>query len=335
MDIINEVKQHLLRKDGRINSAKLKSKSVTWLINVVINHTNYLDINASFTRRWWHILNTQHIPNCIGCDNCVGWNIHQQKYNKFCSQQCAVTSVEARNRAHNTHIGRLHTIEQKTTQSIRMMGHQHSEQTIKKLSIKKIGELNPRFGKSPWNNGLTGNTHPSYGVKRPGTGLKGPSNPQFGKSPSVRAGKGIWGKFNHVHFRSSLELMYLVYWYEHNITIKSAETSEYRVLYTSEQQTIRTYSPDFYLPETNELVEIKPEKLHTNTQVLLKLSALRLKHSDKVCKIIGFKQISNFIQHKIENNNIDDYLTNGLLVMNEIQITRLRKNYADIIRATR
>jgi len=213
-----------------------------------------------------------------------------------------------------------------------MMGHVHSDITKQKLSMLKKGDKNPQFGKVRTMKGKYGKNHPAFGKRRPGTGRYGKDNHQFGKSPSHKAGKGIYGKFNNCHFRSSLELFYLIYWYENNINVINAETKEFRVTYLTEDNLKHTYSPDFYLPELNILVELKPEKLHTNILILIKFSALQQHHIDKKCELWGINNIGDFVTNTILTNKIEQYLNNNLLIIPDIQYNRLRKNYADIIR---
>lgn len=332
VDIITEVKEKLIRNDGKLNSPAIHSKKNANLIARVIEATKYLD-QSSFSQRWWHLNNGTNPPLCY-CGQETKWNNHSKFYPKYCSHLCATTSKEARERAKQTHKGRKHTKEQKLKQSKRMMGHLHSEETKQKQSEQKQGNKNPQFGKPSWNKGLLGPANPNFGKKRPGVGLKGKNNPQFGKSPSSQAGRGIYGKFNNLHFRSSLELMYLIYWWKQNIIVKTAETNEFRVEYLTEDGTKKTYSPDFYIEEENKLIEIKPEKLHTNKTVLKKLKALKNVHSNKNCKLVGFKNIGKFIREIIKSDIIKDYFQQGRLKMSSAQYERLRKNYADIIRAT-
>lgn len=332
--LILKINEQLIRKDGRLNSAKLKSDSVRSLICEIREATNYLPIEAGIAQRWWHIQNGLNYPTCKKCGNVIRWDDHSKCYKQYCSQYCAVTSEEARNRTKSTHSGRTHTSEQRARRSKIRMGYRHTESTKQKLSEQKQGSLNPSYGKPAWNRGLIGSSAPNFGKKFPGRGLVGPLNPQYGKSPAKQAGRGIWGKFNGTHFRSSLELFYLIYWFENNITIKSAETSEFRVEYLTIDQTIRTYSPDFLLISENKLVEVKPENLHNNAQVQTKLKALCDKHTDKSCELIGFKPIGSFICDIIHTDKIDEYIQDNLLIITEQQLTRLKKNYADIIRAT-
>lgn len=333
-ELILKIKEQLLRRDGRLNSAKMRSNRVQSLIQEIREATYYLPKEAGIAQRWWHILNGIKYPTCKKCGNDLNWDNHSKCYKQYCSQKCAVTSEESRTRARITHLGRQLSAEQRMQHSIRRLGYKHSESTKQKLSELKRGSLNPSYGKAAWNRGLIGANSPNFGKRFPGRGHSGPANSQYGKSPSKRAGKGIWGKFNGIHFRSSLELFYLIFWFENNVEIKSAESSEYRVEYLTECATIRTYSPDFLLLSENKLVEIKPENLHNNIQVQLKFKALQSKHIDKVCELIGFKPIGTFIRNIIHFGKIDDYIQDNLLIINEQQLTRLKKNYADIIRAT-
>lgn len=333
MNIEEEVEKNLIRKDGKLNSPAIASDKNAELVSRVAKATNFLGSNASFSQRWWHLKNGNNPPVCY-CGQPISWNEHSKFYPRFCSQKCAVTSPEAQDRARQTHKGRQHTKEQRKKQSIRMKGRLHADTTKRKLSEQKRGSKNPQFGKLPWNKGLVGAANPNFGKKRTGTGMKGKTNPQYGKPPSYKAGRGICGKFGNIHFRSSLELLYLMYWKTSNVLVRPAETLEFRVTYLTENGSTRTYSPDFYIEETNTLVEIKPENLHTNSVVVRKLEALKNAHPDKDCKMLGFKDIGDFIKEVICNNTIESYIESGMLKISPTQYDRLRKNYGDIIRAT-
>jgi hypothetical protein len=327
----------LIRKDGKINSPAIKSVRNTQLIQEIIQSTNYLNNDISFSQRWWHIQNGKNVPTCTECNKELMWNTRLCKYLRFCSQKCAVTSEEASDRTSKHFMGQKLTKEQvqKRKQKRKQNGYYvNREKTIELLSQQKQGEKNPQYGKTPWNFGLCGELNPNFGKRRPGTGLKGEKNPQYGKSPSKQAGRGINGKFNNLHFRSSLEMLYLMYWYENNVNVVSAENIKFRVKYINSSGVKRTYSPDFFINETNTLVEIKPENLHTNVEVLQKFNTLKETHTQLVCELVGFKQISNFIQTIIKQNKIDYYIKSGILEISLFQLERLKHNYGDIIRAT-
>lgn len=328
------VQEKLIRVDGKLNSPALKSEKNKKIVAEATKHVENLIGNvADFSQVWWHLKNNEEvIPKCRHCSADVRWNERQKQYNIFCTQQCAVASTEAKERTSKQFKGKKHSESRRKKQSERMKGHTHSSATIRKLSEQKQGRNNPQFGKTPWNFGLVGEANPNFGKKFPDRGLKGKDNPQYGKSPSPRAGRGIWGKFNKLHFRSSLELFYLMFWYENNKTIHSAECSMYRVEYNINNMT-KTYSPDFYIEDDKLLVEVKPERLQTSLVNVSKMKALKEKHHDKECCFVGFKEIGNYIKECIERNKIEHYIKTELLTINEMQYNRLVKNYGDIIRS--
>ena len=95
----------------------------------------------------------------------------------------------------------------------------------------------------------------------------------------------------------------------------------------------RTYSPDFVVRQDNILIEIKPEKMHTNKDILSRLLALQKCHPNMSCQLWGLKKIGEFVRQTLENNNLESYIKSGLLCMNEKQTERLKRNYVDILRA--
>jgi len=99
----------------------------------------------------------------------------------------------------------------------------------------------------------TGKNNSNYGKKHPGLnkgknngmyGKTGKNNPMFGK---ITHGK--WGIYKEIKMRSSWEIKYARYLDSKNIK------------WQYEPKTFdlgdSTYTPDFYLPETNEYIEIK------------------------------------------------------------------------------
>jgi endogenous inhibitor of DNA gyrase (YacG/DUF329 family) len=335
-DLIKLVKSQLFTRTEKLCSPRISSKKYNYIIKQVEQQTSYLPNNASFSQRWWHLLNGEKLPICF-CGNIIKWNNHSKFYPSYCSQHCATTSPEASERTRIQFKGSTVPKEraQQSKQTRIQRGYYKDKQaTVEKLSVSKKGAKNPQYGKPSWNKGHTAHLSISFGKKFPGRGLTGNKNPQFGKPPSIKAGRGIKGKYKNIHFRSSLEMFYLLFWDKNNILFTTAETKEFRVKYTTQDGRERTYSPDFFLTESNTIVEIKPEKLHHNTEVLIKFKALKKEHPDKNCKIIGFTEISNFIKEIIVNNTIEHLIQTKQLELTTNQYQRLTKNYVDIIRAT-
>lgn len=335
--IIQEIRENLIRSDGRLNSPALVSNKYTDLIQRIVDETGYLTDTASIAQRWWHLTHGPTPPVCENCSNTLTWISKYSRYNRFCCQRCAVTSEEASQRTSKQFSGVIISPERikraKQTRSERGY-YTNRASTVEKLSVQKRGDKNPQFGKKPWNFQLPREQNPMYGRKRPGTGLSGELNPQYGKSPSPRAGRGINGRFGSLFFRSSLELMYLIYWHESGVLVESAETQQFRVDYIGPDQLPHTYSPDYVLDNT-QVVELKPEKLHTNDTVLKKFNALTTTHGKSFeCLLLGYKNIGSHIRDYITEGKIDSYIESNILQMKQTQLNRLRKNYADIIRST-
>ena len=65
------------------------------------------------------------------------------------------------------------------------------------------------------------------------------------------------GFYNGIYYRSSYELKFLEMCEKYNVQVESASTKEFRIRYFYDNKK-RYYYPDFYLPEYDVVVEIKP-----------------------------------------------------------------------------
>ena len=72
------------------------------------------------------------------------------------------------------------------------------------------------------------------------------------------------------YYRSSYEQKFIEYCIENNIELESAETKEFRLQYEYDGKK-KWYYPDFYLPQYDVVVEIKPIGLLTNDQIQCKI----------------------------------------------------------------
>jgi hypothetical protein len=86
---------------------------------------------------------------------------------------------------------------------------------------------------------------------------KGEKNNMYGKPAPKGSGGGIDGWFNGFYFRSLLELSFLLDMSNKGILVESAETNKFKVPYKVNNKT-KHYFPDFYLPNENIVIEIKP-----------------------------------------------------------------------------
>ena len=94
-----------------------------------------------------------------------------------------------------------------------------------------------------------------------------------------KAGKGgrgyITGYVDNLYFRSSYEEIFLLTCKKFNIKVETAETKEFRVPYYADGKR-HMYYPDFYLPEFECLIEIKPSLLLLDSIVSEKINSAAL-----------------------------------------------------------
>lgn len=104
----------------------------------------------------------------------------------------------------------------------------------------------------------------------------GENNPMYGKPSSLSSGGGRKGYYRGTHFRSSLEMLFMHKCWTKGIAYKSAESLSFVVHYELDGVK-RTYRPDFYLPDTDTVIEIKPSHLINNYENTKKIEAAQLK----------------------------------------------------------
>jgi len=324
-ELKDEIEKVLIRKDGKLNSPLLKNPKTNKLIGKIKKATTFLDNDVSISRRWWHIKHlTNSIPKCY-CGTDVIWN---DGYSKYCSHYCFCHSEETKSRVSAQFKGLAQTETHREKSANSRRGLVRTNITKKKLRIGKLGDKNPMFGKTPWNNGLYGANNPLFGRKFPNRGLKGKLNPMFGKSPSNKVGRGVFGYYNKLYFRSSLELFYLLYWDYTNISVISAETKRFRVEYEYNNE-VKSYVPDFFDHTNKKLFEIKPEKMQSNTVVQIKFAELEKAHPKIDCVLCGYKEIANYLIYVIENDIIEDNIKNKKIILTDRNLSKLRKGYKD------
>lgn len=88
----------------------------------------------------------------------------------------------------------------------------------------------------------------------------------------------LCGKFNGIHFRSSYELAFLIEMHSLGVLVESADNKKFSCKYTNLDGRTASYYPDFFLPETNVIVEIKNSRLCTLQINILKFDAAKKKY---------------------------------------------------------
>lgn len=100
------------------------------------------------------------------------------------------------------------------------------------------------------------------------------SDVNFDKSKFLNNNKGYnQGYHKEIYCRSSYEKKFVDFCKKYNIKIQSAENNKFAVNYEDEEGRIRKYFPDFYLPDQDVVIEIKPLGMYDFKFNLKKFSA--------------------------------------------------------------
>lgn len=171
------------------------------------------------------------------------------------------------------------------------LGKEKSDEMKTKMSQKQSGSNNINFG-GKYSHGfadrpLTGPIEERYGKEKSNEmktkmsqANSGSNNPMFGKPSPKGSGNGWAGWYKDYYFRSLLELSYLIHLDRNGIKFEQAEHYKYRVEYIDWQGNKRNYFPDFYLIDTDEVIEIKPKHLITTIENSSKFNAAKLKYKN-------------------------------------------------------
>lgn len=109
----------------------------------------------------------------------------------------------------------------------------------------------------------------------------GKNNPMYGKTPDINSGKSYKGWYKGLFFRSSLELLFLMYYENINGTLPyPADNNSFRIKYDKN----KTYLPDFFCSVNNTLYEIKCSRF-------VKDNKLKIKAANKFCKKNNYKYV--------------------------------------------
>lgn len=136
-------------------------------------------------------------------------------------------------------------------------------ETKEKLREASKGENNPMFGRTYYDvirekyGEETAKAKRKLHAENTSKATRGKKNPMYGRPSPINTGRGWSGYYKDYYFRSLLELSYIKSLLELGIKFESAEQDKYKVQYIFEG-TPRNYFPDFYLIDSNEVIEIKP-----------------------------------------------------------------------------
>lgn len=111
---------------------------------------------------------------------------------------------------------------------------------------------------------------------------KGENNPMYGKPSPTGSGNGWSGWYKDEYFRSLMELSYIIYLNDNNIKYESAEQKKYAVKYVDYKGTERNYFPDYYLTDSDTMIEVKPKNLLNSQDNLKKFENTRKLYKFKI-----------------------------------------------------
>lgn len=223
------------------------------------------------------------VGKCETCGKVTEWRNMNVGYLKFCSIQCSSIakigiSVNAgrkqsketiRSRIQNTDQVRKEASRKKTM--LKRYGVNNPSkipEVAKKISIANLGKKSPRTKehqrKIIESKRANGTLKHSEETKR----LMSKIGKERAKNESLEERQKYVsannnscytsGTYNGIYYRSSYELKFLEWCFENSVKVVSAETSQYSVSYVDSNGINRAYFPDFYLPDYDAVVEIKP-----------------------------------------------------------------------------
>jgi hypothetical protein len=145
----------------------------------------------------------------------------------------------------------------------------------------------------------------------------GKNNPMYGKPSPKKTGNGLSGHYKGIYFRSIYELSYLYYLIINNINYELAEKKKFKIHYIMDGKN-RTYYPDFYLPDTDTLIEIKPKALLNTKENLLKFDAAKKAYKN-------FTVLDETMFTFIHKTIIKQLIETGDLIFDKSKIIRVNK----------
>jgi len=200
---------------------------------------------------------------------------------------------------------RLNSVEQSLDKMIERYGEVEG--------TKKFNEMNEKRSYSCSTDGLIEKFGEEKAIKiNNSKALHGEKNGMYGIPPPHGSGNGWCGWYNGIHFRSILELSFMIKMNKENKVFKSAESKEFEIKYIKNGIN-RTYRPDFICD--NKIIEIKPKNLINTVDNKLKFEAAN-------------KKFDNFViltEDDIERINLKDYIDNGEVILTD----RYKKKYEE------
>lgn len=152
--------------------------------------------------------------------------------------------------------------------------------------IEKQKELNRYASNNPFSiTGARKNYDERYGIEKSNKiknkisiANTGENNPMYGKQVPMHSGAGTKGYYNEFFFRSLIECAFIHKCVNECTDLITAETKDFWVDYEIDGVK-RIYRPDFYLKESNTVVEVKHSRFINTYENQLKFAAAKTKFS--------------------------------------------------------
>jgi len=169
---------------------------------------------------------------------------------------------------------------------------------------KVLGEFSSKRTKGKTFNEIYGKEKADKIKAKLSTTMTGENNHMYGKPAPKGSGGGIDGWYKDFYFRSILELSFLLHAHKKDLVVVNAETNNFKVTYKVDK-CIKNYFPDFYLPESNTVIEVKPSSRIDEPINLLKFNSAKKKFENfKILTEKDFTKISKKELKKLVDNNI-------------------------------
>lgn len=189
-------------------------------------------------------------------------------------------------------------------------GYKHSDESLQKISKASSGKNNPMYGKKvyecwikKYGKEIANKKQKELNEKR-SKNMSGEKNPMYGRPSPEGSGNGWSGWYKNIYFRSILELSYLKYLFDNNIKFEIAEKRKYAIKYINNKGVEKNYFADFYLIDSQELIEVKPKKILNYLENKNKFLAAKQIYGDKF-KILTEEHISKITKHEIDQLYLD------------------------------
>lgn len=208
-------------------------------------------------------------------------------YRRFCSVSCRNASPEARELHAKTHVGRKQSAEQianrvantdQTTKEAKRKAtmierhgvdnYRRTPEGRRRACIAATGRVIPRtiehqakiIKTKRRNDTLSHSIETRRKLSQRNNERY--ADPSYDRSVHVtQVFNPFTGHYRGLYYRSSYEFMFLRFCRKYFIDVESAGTKEYAVPYVDQHGAERMYYPDFYLPEFDLIIEIKPSTM--------------------------------------------------------------------------